>query len=125
MKIHCILCVAAIVFPQFAMAEPSFTGQSLGTVQAMLDFCAQINPGAATKYQEHAKLVAEDASQQALDDARNTGVYKEAYAQTIAALGEVSKHDAEEACKGLVEIDGSGPSGRVSQNDGKKDEQTN
>ena len=125
MKTYCILCVAAIVFPQFAMAEPSFTGQSLGTVQAMVDFCAQINPDDATTYQENARLVAGEASEQELGNARNTGEYKEAYAQTIATLGEVSKHDAEEACKGLVEIDGSGPSGRVSQNDGKKDEQTN
>lgn len=119
MKIHCILCVAAITFPQFAMAEISSTGQSLGSVQATMDFCSQINPVATTKYQKQVDLMTREVPRQELDKTRQMDEYKTAYEQARTALGKASKQDAVEACNGFLEAN-PGPTGSVSKIEGIK-----
>lgn len=118
MKIHSILCAAAIAVPQLALAEASSTGMSLGTVQATLDFCVQVNPGGAAKYREQLGQMTRDVPGQELDEARQTPEYKEAYEETRASLGAVAMDDAREACVGLLEPEPSAPSGPVSRNEG-------
>jgi hypothetical protein len=103
MKTYYILCVV-ILFPQLALAELSSSNQpagtvqasSYGTVQATLDFCAHINPGAAARYQEQARLIVGGKF-------NNTNEYKNGYAWAQAALSTVSEHDAKEACVDFLE----------------------
>lgn len=106
MKIHRILCLcAAITLPQLALAERPFTNQSLGTTQSTVDFCARINPGAASKYHEQAGLLVQGVPEQEVAKVRDSDEYKEAYAKASASLGEVAKKDAEEACNSFLETD--------------------
>lgn len=106
MKTNRILCLcAAIMFPQLALAELPFTDQSLGTAQATVDFCAQIDPGTATKYQQQVTLLVQGVSEDEVAKIRSTDDYKDAYARASAALAEVSKPDAAEACNRFLETD--------------------
>lgn len=106
MKANRMLCLClAITFPQLALAERQLTNQSLGTEQAMIDFCARIDPGTATKYQQQAELLVQGVPEEELGKARSTDDYKEAYALASAALGAISKPDAAEACNRFLEAD--------------------
>ena len=106
MKANHMLCLClAITFPQLALAEFQFTNQSLGTEQAMIDFCARIDPGTATKYQQQAEVLAQGVPSEELDKARSTDDYKDAYALASNALGAISKPDAAEACNRFLEAD--------------------
>lgn len=129
MKIHCILCAAAIAFPQLAQAELPFTTQSLGTVDATVDFCVRAHPAAAMKYQQQARLMVREVSEEGVDKVRNSDEYKAAYTQASAALRELHKQDAEQACNGKPAWDfknqASGRAGRIAENEGTHDERTN
>jgi hypothetical protein len=102
MKTHYILC-AAILFPQLALAIPASNppsgnvqASSFGTVQATLDYCARVNPGASAKYQEEARLILGGQF-------KNTNEYKDGYARAQDALGRVSAHEGKEACVDFLE----------------------
>lgn len=124
MKIYLILCLcAASTIPLLAVADAP-SGQSLGTAQATIDFCARINPDAATKYQQQATSLVQGVPEEELNKVRSTDEYKEAYTQTSTVLDEISKADAATACNSFLQEDTSEPSGRASENEGAHDEQT-
>ena len=88
MKTHYMLYVA-ILFPQLALALPASNqpagnvqASSFGTVQATLDYCARINPGAAARYQEEARLIVGGQF-------KTTNEFKDGYAKAQAALSQV------------------------------------
>jgi hypothetical protein len=104
MKHHRILCLcAAMALPQIALAELAFTAEALGRVQSTLDFCAEGQPRAATKYQEQAKILVQGVPKDKVDKVRSTDEYKGAYESAREELGKVSKHDVAEACTGFLE----------------------
>ncbi len=125
MKTHYILC-AAILFPQLALAIPSSNqpagnvqASSFGSVQATLDYCGRINPGAAAKYQEEARLIVGGQF-------KTTNEYKDGYARTQEALGKVSEHEGKEACVNFLEPVRIGDAGHAADDkhdshDGKSD----
>jgi len=102
MKTQYILC-AAILFPQLALAIPSSNqpagnvqASSFGTVQATLDYCARINPGASAKYQDEARLIVGGQF-------KGTNEYKDGYARAQDALDRVPVHEGKEACTDFLE----------------------
>jgi hypothetical protein len=118
MKIHYILCMA-IVFPQLALADSSSSNRSLGTVQATLDFCAHINPGAAAQYQAQGKLIVGGNSQ-------NSDDYKQGYTSAQAALARISEREAKDTCVGFLNPssatkDNQAVTENMEQHDGKPD----
>jgi len=119
MKTHYILC-AAILFPQLALAIPSgnqpagnVQASSFGSVQATLDYCGRINPGAAAKYQEEAKLIVGGQF-------KSTNEYKDGYAKAQDALGKVSAHEGKEACVDFLEPVRIGDAGHASDEKSEK-----
>ena len=106
MKIYRILCLCAvIVFPQAAWAEPQSGNQSMEIVHAIIDFCAQVDPANASKYQKQSRLMFHEVSALAERDmdGKGEGKYVSAYEQTRTALGKVPKQDAIPACRGFLE----------------------
>ncbi|HYL13133.1 MAG TPA: hypothetical protein VEV41_08860 [Terriglobales bacterium] len=104
MKIHRILClVTAIVIPQLALAKLPFTSDAFGKVEGTLDFCAQLDRQAASKYQEQKKQIVRDVPEQEVAEARSTQEYKDAYEWVSAELGKVPKNKAVEACAASLE----------------------
>ena len=103
MKIHRILWLSAVLtLPHLALAKlpPS---SALGQVEGTLDFCAQVDPQSAVKYQEYKKVLVQDASEKELAEARKSSEYKEAYDAIGDALGKVPKDQVVKACTSLVE----------------------
>jgi hypothetical protein len=104
MKIHRILCLgAAIVIPQLALAKLPFTNDAFGKIEGTLDFCAQVDPQTAAKYQEQKQQIVRDVPDQELVEARQTQEYKDAYEGISAELGKVSKDQAIKACTEFLE----------------------
>jgi hypothetical protein len=90
---------AALMIAQSALADsPAITPQSLGTVEAVLKFCAKMDHAAAGKYQERLKLIAQVESPTALAAARNTDEYKEAYASALDSVGKLDTDRVSQAC---------------------------
>jgi hypothetical protein len=106
MKILRILClVAAIVIPQLVLAELPFTNDAFGKVEGILDFCAKVNPQAASKYQEQKKALVKDVPEKEVAEARKTQEYKDAYDAVTSELGQLPKDKAVEACAASQEGD--------------------
>jgi hypothetical protein len=122
MKIDRVLCLFAVVaFPQLVLAEPQFNNQVAGETQAIIDFCAQTNGVNTTKYQEQARSMFRDVSQRDLGKFQSTKEYKDAYAQTLAALDQIPNNDAVEACQGFLATSRSGTTGGTSDQDESHD----
>jgi hypothetical protein len=104
MKIYRILClVAAIVIPQLALAKLPFSNDAFGKIEGTLDFCAQVDPQAAPKYQEQKKQIVRDVPEQEIVEARDTQEYKDAYEWISAELGKVPKDKAAKTCAASLE----------------------
>jgi len=102
MKILRIVCLSALLaLPNLALAKlppPS----ALGQVEGTLDFCAQVDPQSAAKYQEFKKALVQGEPEKDVAEARKSGEYKEAYDAIREALGKTPKDDAIKACTSLV-----------------------
>ena len=104
MKIHRILCLgAALVVPQLVLAELPLPNDAFGKVEGTLDFCAQIDSGAAAKYQQQKQLLVRDVPENEVAAARETTEYKEAYAWVSDELGKLPKDKAARACSASLE----------------------
>jgi hypothetical protein len=103
MKIHRMLCLSALLaLPNLALAKlpPSST---LGQLEGTLDFCAQLDPQSAAKYQEFKKVLVQGEPEKDVAEARQTKEYKDAYDAIGEALGKVEKDKAVKACTSFLE----------------------
>ena len=104
MKIYRILRLgAALVVPQLVVAELPLPNDAFGKVEGTLDFCAQIDSGAAAKYQEQKQLLVRDVPEKEVAAARETTEYQDAYAWTGDELGKLPKDKAVKACTASLE----------------------
>jgi len=103
MKIHRILCLAAVlVLPQLSVAKlpPS---SALAQVESTLDFCAKNDPQSAGKYEERKKLLVQGEPEKDVAEARQTPEYKEAYDAINVDLGKVEKAKVTKACTSFLQ----------------------
>jgi hypothetical protein len=103
MKIYRVLCLCVcIALPGLALAKlpPS---AALGQKEGMLDYCAQIDPQSAAKYEAVKQRLAQGVPVQEVADARNSTEYREAYDAFREALGNAPKDQALNACRSLLE----------------------
>lgn len=107
MRIRYLLC-AAIALPPLALAEIAVSGDSLGTAQGMVDFCAQLNPAAAAKLKDQAGQLVRGVPEREVAKLRRTAAYQEAYQSVSAELDQVPAQEALVACNGFLQGDGSG-----------------
>jgi hypothetical protein len=91
------------MIPQFAGAKLPLPIDTLGKMEGILDFCANADPQAASKYQERKKLIVDDASQKEVADARKTQEYRDGYQGISDELAKVPKDKAVTACSAFLE----------------------
>jgi hypothetical protein len=104
MKMLRILCIgAAILIPELVLAKLPFSNDAFGTVEGILDFCANTDPQSATKYQEQKKALVKDATEKEVAEARQSQEYKDAYDAVGAELGNEPKEKVAEACAASLE----------------------
>jgi hypothetical protein len=106
MKIYRIVILSlavGFVFPQFAGAKISITPQTLGFVEATLNFCGKVDPDSTAKYKEREKSFVGDATQAELVKARGTSEYTESYDSTSSNLEKTKKDEAVKACKAFLD----------------------
>jgi hypothetical protein len=106
MKLHSIFTSSTIlIIAQFALA--SFTladeparpnGQALGTMEAILHKCADVDPKAAEQYRQQAQLITHGSSEKVVAEVRNSDEYKQSYDSTAESLSQLSDHDALQGC---------------------------
>lgn len=99
---------AALVVPQSATtqapAKEPIDAKSLGTAQALFDFCAKIDSGSAQKYHDLFKKMTEGQTATALDEARNSDEFKEGFNSTAESLAKSPKpSDYSSSCKAILE----------------------
>jgi len=104
MKLHRILCLgAAILIPQLALAKLPLPNDSFGSVEGLLDFWAQADPQAASKYQEQKKVLVGDATEKEAAEARQTQEYKDGYQGITTELAKVPREKAIKVCTAYLE----------------------
>ena len=89
-------CLAA---PALSFAEdPAPDPRALGTAEAIVSYCAKIDPSAAAKYQQHVKLIAKNASEEVLAKVRQSSEYQQARDTVDESVGKLDERDAKRAC---------------------------
>ncbi len=92
--------LAAIVAPGLALAdEPAPQAQSFATVEVILEHCAKLIPASADRYREHAKLLAQGASEETLAKLRKSEEYRAARDSTLESLAKVDEQVAKKSCE--------------------------
>lgn len=103
MKFHRIGCLSALLaLPNLALAKLP-PNSALGQVEGTLDFCAQLDPQSAAKYQEFKKALVHGEPEKDVAEARASSEYKNACDAIGEALGKAPKDEAMKACTSLVE----------------------
>jgi hypothetical protein len=87
------------VLPLLAHADESaFDGRVLAATEAVLDYCAKIDPSAADQYRQQLKVMLHGATDEVLAKARDTDDYKQARAAAEDSLSKLDENDAKETC---------------------------
>jgi hypothetical protein len=93
----CVL--AALMLPGWAIAAGRTPpAQALGTVEAILLFCAERSPEGADHYRGQAKLLTQGADEETLAEVRAQSAYQLARDIALESLAKVSEQDAHQAC---------------------------
>lgn len=97
LKKVCLL--AAFVVPGLALAdEPAPQPQTLGSMEAILEHCAKLNPAGADQYQEQAKRLGQGASEETLAKIRQSEEYQQSRDSTLESLANIDGENAKKAC---------------------------
>jgi hypothetical protein len=104
MKISRIVCLSiAIVIPQLATAKVPMPAESFGQIESVLDFCSQVNPKLASNYKDFKKMLAGDATDKELADARDQQEYKDSYQSANEKLTKLEPEKAVKTCSSLLQ----------------------
>lgn len=94
-----VFVFAAILLPGLALADDTLPdARSLATVEAILDYCAKVDPPAASKYQDQIKLMAQGANDDELAKVRKSDEYLQQHASMDEFLAKVDEHNAKKVC---------------------------
>lgn len=100
-----VVLTAAILLSHFALAKLPITNDVFGKSEGTLDFCAQVNPQEAAKYQERKKSLVRGVPEKEVADARKTQEYKTAYEWITGELAKAPKDQALAACNAVLQGD--------------------
>lgn len=104
MRVQRILCfAAALLLPELAVAKLPFSNELFGKAEGTLDFCSQVDPPRAEKYQEKKKLVVKDLPEKEVAEARESDEYKSAYKSTTEEAAKGPKDEAVKSCGVLLQ----------------------
>jgi len=100
MNMNRMVCfAAAVLISQLALAKVPYTNEQFGKLEGTLDFCAQLDPPSAAKYEARKKQLAKDATEAEVAEARDSEDYKQSYEWISEELPKAPKADAMKACK--------------------------
>ena len=104
MRIQAVFCFAtAVLISQLALAEMPMSNDLFGKSEGTLDFCAQVKPASAAKYQERKKSLAKNATEKELADARESKEYQDAYSWITNEMRKMPKDQVSEACNAILQ----------------------
>ena len=87
-------------------AENSISPFSLGTLDAVVNFCRHVDPAGGRAYERLSATLTDGVGDRALEQMRHSQVYDSAYSQFSAALSEgMPQTDARAACVQLASSD--------------------
>ena len=99
MKILVLCACGCLAAPALSFAEdPAPDPRALGTAEAIVSYCAIIDPSAAAKYQQHVKLIAKNASEEVLAKVRQSSEYQQARDTVDESVGKLDEREAKRAC---------------------------
>jgi hypothetical protein len=101
-RVVCICAVFGLTGGTLAAESTAPNAQSLGTFEAILDKCAELDAAHAAEYRDQLHAVTQGASEEAIAKLRDSDDYKEAYTAARNSLGKVAGPDALKACKGSL-----------------------
>jgi hypothetical protein len=81
---------------------PAPNPQALGSIEAILTKCAELDPAHAARYQSQAKMLAQGASEEAIGELRKTDDYRRAYEAATQSMAAVAGEDALKTCTGSL-----------------------
>jgi hypothetical protein len=95
-----VLCACGfLAAPALSFAEdPPPDARALGAAEAIVSYCAKIDPSAAAKYQQHVKLIAKNASEEVLAKVRQSSEYQQARDTVDESVGKLDEREAKRAC---------------------------
>jgi hypothetical protein len=98
-----LLACCAAAAPTLARADAKAPdARALGIAEAVLSYCAKVDPSSAAKVRERIKLLTAGASQGALSKVRNSDEYRRAHDSEDSFLGKVDPKNARRVCSGTV-----------------------
>lgn len=104
MKIIPIVCVGLVIaIPELALAKLPFENSVFGKVESTLDYCSQVDPPMAPKYEAKKKALVEGLPEKEVAEARQTQEYKDGYNEAKTELSKQSKDEVTSTCKALVQ----------------------
>jgi hypothetical protein len=97
---------AALMLAQPAgAAEPTVSAQALGQAEALLSYCSDIDPAAATKYRERVKLLLQGASEETLAKMRKSDEYQQSHDAMGDLFGKFDPESGRRACAQYLAVD--------------------
>lgn len=97
-RLICSLAFGVVSVPA-AWASNSMSPFSLGTLDAVVGFCSQVNPAGGNAYRHLSATLTDGLNDRALDQMRHSADYGSAYSQFSAALSDsLPRADARAAC---------------------------
>jgi len=99
MRILVLYACGCLAAPALSFAEdPAPDPRALGTAEAIVSYCATVDPSAAAKYQQQVKLVVKNASEEVLAKVRQSSAYQQARDAVDQSVGKLDEQDAKRAC---------------------------
>ena len=97
---------AALMLAQPAGAsEPLVSAQALGQAEAVLSYCSNIDPAAATKFQERVKRLLQGASVEALARMRKSDEYQQSHDSMTDLFGKFDPESGRQACAQYLAVE--------------------
>lgn len=101
-----ILLVLAAGCPSLALADPSFEVAQFGRMNGILNSCSRVNAQQASKYLLQIKALIGDANREAVDEARKSEPYQQAYQAITEELGNLGHDELAQACDRYLAVSG-------------------
>ena len=97
-----MLTCAAAALPLLVQADESpIDGRALGATEAILNYCAKIDPKAAVRYQQQIKLLVQGVREAVLAQVRSSEAYKQGRESAEDSLTKVDENDAKQGVRGI------------------------
>jgi len=104
MRIQAVFCfAAAVLISQLALAEMPMSNDLFGKSESTLDFCAQVKPDSAAKYQERKKSLVKGATEKEVAEARESKEYQDGYASVTNEMRTLPKDQVSDACNAILQ----------------------